>query len=182
MESNPMHLRYLPTDTLHRQLRAVRRLALVAVSTLMLAACTSEPPVSSAFDPLQQFPATATYVWDEAGNVLPNTSAVRETQVGQIIQNLATEALAVHGYTIAETGTPPYRLSYQLNIHTWIGTEQSTSTASLTLRLSDFVTNRTVWLGFTRIEVDLGRPVEERRAELKSTIERMLANFPPGHA
>jgi len=154
--------------------------ALAATLLLFAAACASnEPPVSSAFDPLVQFPAQATYVWDPEANVLPDNPSIRQSSLAESIRNLADEAMAARGYTEAVTGTPPYRLSYQVTVHSWIGAEQSSSTASLALRLADFASNRTVWLGFTRIEVDLSRTIAERTALLRDTFERMLATFPP---
>jgi hypothetical protein len=146
----------------------------------LVVACASEPPIFTAFDPLSTFPATATYVWDDEANTLPDNPNIHETGVGAVVKQLATDGMAKRGYTVAESGTPPYRLSYQMEVHTWISQEQSSSTAALALRLTDYLSDRTVWLGTMSIEVDLARSVEERRALLQATFSRLLANFPPG--
>jgi hypothetical protein len=122
MESNSM-----PT----RRLTSPLTLVAALLATQLLGCMSSDPPVSHAYDPMTLFPATAEFVWDEEANWTPQNASLREEDIGPVIKRLATEAMAVHGYTEAQTGTPPYRLSYQLTIHTWIGQEQSTSTASL---------------------------------------------------
>ena len=53
---------------------------------------------------------------DTEANVLPDTPGASQTSIGPLLEQLATEALAAHGYTAARSGTPPFRLSYQVTV------------------------------------------------------------------
>ena len=60
--------------------RSSRAPCLVAVALLALLGCANDAiPVSTYYDPLVRFPATATYVWDDKANTLPDDSAIERT-------------------------------------------------------------------------------------------------------
>lgn len=155
----------------------VRRLATLALFVLF--ACASDDiPVSTNYDPLVEFPASSTYVWDDAQNQLPKNPEIDAKSTAALLRSVIDEAFAARNWH-AVTGTAPYRLSYQFSIHTFRGVDVSTATGSLSLLLSDHESGRRVWTGFGQAEVFVGLTPEERRARLRDAMERMLQNFPP---
>ena len=50
---------------------------------------------------------------------------------------------------------------------------------SISLLLADAKTDRRVWHGFGRAEVQAGRTPAERAKRLREAFDRMLAEFPP---
>ena len=54
------------------------RLALVCVASMMLAGCASDLSVGASYDPLERFPAEATWRWDTLRNVLPADERIVE--------------------------------------------------------------------------------------------------------
>jgi len=158
----------------------VRARSLAAAALLSLLACASDDaiPVSVNYDPLVHFPATATYVWDDAASVLPNNSKIDRGATDALLKEVANEALARRGYRVV-TGDADYRLSYQYAVHTFNGPDVSTATGSLSLLLVEKSSGLRVWTGFGQAEVFVGLTPEERRARLSDAMERMLVNFPP---
>ena len=72
-----------------------------------------------------------------------------------------------------------YRLSYQVQVHSWIGADNSMSVASLSLLLVEAKSERRVWLGFGRAEFHISASREERVARLRKATAKMLKEFPP---
>jgi len=154
---------------------------LVAAALLLLLGCASNDaiPVSTNYDPLVRFPATATFVWDDAANTLPDDPAIEARSTDALLKSVANEAFAARGYRVVEGASADYRLSYQYVVHTYIGTNVSRSIGSISLMLSDYATKRRVWMGFGRAEIHVGLSPEERRARLSDAMARMLEKFPP---
>ena len=154
--------------------------SLVVAALLSLLACASDTaiPVSTNYDPLVRFPATATYVWDDAASVLPNNPKIDRAATDALLKEVVNEAFAKHGYRVT-SGDSDYRLSYQYAVHTFKGTDVSTATGTLYLLLVDRKSGLHAWTGFGRAEVFVGLTPEERRARLHDAMERMLQNFPP---
>jgi hypothetical protein len=135
-------------------------------------------PVSTNYDPLVRFPATATYVWDDKANTLPDDPAIEHASTDALLRSVANEAFAERGYRVVAAAPADYRLSYQYVVHTYIGTDVSRSVGSISLLLAD-PTGRRVWMGFGRAEIHVGLSPDERRARLSDAMARMLAKFPP---
>ncbi|MBW2268459.1 MAG: DUF4136 domain-containing protein [Deltaproteobacteria bacterium] len=64
-------------------------------------------------------------------------------------------------------------------MNTWIGADNSTSVASLSLLLVDAKLDRRVWLGYARAEIHVGISREERTKRLRAAFATMLGKFPP---
>jgi hypothetical protein len=159
-----------------------RRRLLLALGLFALGACASNDaiPVSTNYDPLVRFPATATYAWDDAANKLPEDSAIDRASTDALLKSVVDEAFTAHGYRVVADGAgADFVLSYQYVVHTYIGADVSRSLGSVSLLMSDRKTDRRVWMGFGRAEVHAGLTPEERRARLADAMERMLASFPP---
>ena len=145
-----------------------------------LAGCASDGiEVSTTYDPLTSFPAQASYEWDDRANKLPSDPRIVELDLDPLVKGAAEEELAERGYRAAATGTPDYRLSYELVVHTWIGADNSRSVGSLSLLLVESDTGRRVWLGFGRAEVHVGLTRAERKQRLREALAEMLEKFPP---
>jgi hypothetical protein len=155
-------------------------LALIGLSALL--ACTSSrPQVSTAIDPWTNFPANATFVWDEAADREPDDAWIRELRFGPRLRRLTTEVLAERGYREVEAEPADYRVSYQLSIFTGISDDPARSVASLSILLIEASSNQRVFVGFARATPQLEDPEEARDARLRTLVEQMFAGFPPSH-
>ncbi len=158
----------------------LHRVHIAALSLALLAGCASDGvEVSTTYDPLALFPAQASYAWDGRANKLPPDPRIEALDLDPLIKEAAAEELAVRGYRPAASGSPDYRLSYELVVHTWIGADNSRSVGSLSLMLVDADLGRRVWIGFARAEVQVGRTTAERKQRLRGVFAKMLAKFPP---
>jgi len=154
--------------------------ALVTVLAVCLAGCASDDVgVSTTFDPLTRFPATATYAWDDAACLLPEDPRIDGPAVDALIREVANEEFGARGYRAVASGAANYLLSYQYAIHTWTGPDASKAIGSLSLQLVESASRRRVWSGFGRAEIHVGLTQEERRNRLRSAFARMLEKFPP---
>ena len=158
------------------------RCHLIATSLvlLLLAGCASDNiDASTAFDPLAPFPAQATYTWDATANRLPSDPRLEPLDLHTRITEAANGEFALRGYRQAAGGSPDYRLSYQLSVHTWIGSNNSRSLGSLALTLNEAESGRRVWMGFARAEVYVGLTDVESDERLRTVVARILEKFPP---
>ena len=157
----------------------LRRTVLLLLGAALLACASDDAiPVSTSYDPLELFPARATYVWDDAAISLPNSPSIDPEQTDTLLRQVADEAFAARGYR-AVAGGADYRLSYQYVVRTYQGPEGSRAVGSISLLLVEKASGRRVWTGFGQAEVYVGLSPEERRARLADALDRMLANFPP---
>jgi hypothetical protein len=154
--------------------------ALLLLVILFGAGCSSNRiETSTTFDPLTNFPAEATFLWDDRANRFPKDERLQALNLESTIKGLANEEFAKRGYRLASSSKANYHLSCQLVVNTWIGADNSTSLGSLSLLLVEANTNRRVWLGFARAEVHVGLSDAERQARLREAIATMLEKFPP---
>ncbi len=156
-----------------------RALSCLAIATL--AACASDLSVGASFDPLERFPAEATWRFDELRNVLPDDERIVAMNLGPALQDVVSAELAARGYRGAGSALPDYLLSYQLNLTSRIRPEGSFAIGSLSLLLSEAKSGRRVCVGFAQTEVDITRNASERRERLREVVRQMLEGFPPGH-
>jgi hypothetical protein len=155
--------------------------ALLAAGFLvMLGGCRSNAiEVTTSFDPVATFPSQATFTWDEGASKLPDDPRIRELNLASLIQEAADGAFAARGYRRVAASPADYRLVYEVGENRWHGPEGTTSIFSVSLRLIDAKSNRHVWFGFGRAEVQVGLAREERAQRLREALDRMLEKFPP---
>jgi hypothetical protein len=160
----------------------VRRsfVSLVLSGLVALAGCASDDlQTSTLFDPLTRFPDEATFSWDATSNKLPGDDRIAALDLDPLIREAANQEFAARGYRVVTSGAADYRLSYQLAVNTWIGPDNSTSVASLSLLLVDAEQDRRVWMGYGRAEMHVSISREERLKRLRTASAKMLAEFPP---
>lgn len=151
-----------------------------ALAGVALAGCASDDfQTSVVHDPLSSFPSQATYIWDAAASKLPSDDRIEALDLDPLLREAADREFALRGYRAVNSGRADYWLSYQLAVHTWIGPDNSTSNASLSLLLVDAKSDRRVWMGYGRAQIEVGRSREERLAGVRTVIAKMLENFPP---
>lgn len=155
----------------------VLALAMILPVSLGTACVSDDVGVSTSFDPLARFPATATYIWDEEESAMPQDERV--ANLAPILREVADEEFGKRGYRAVDSGPSDYRLSYLFRLNTTISAERSRSTGSLSLSLVDSKSNQLAWIGFGRAEIHIGLGREERRERLRRAFERMLKKFPP---
>ena len=160
---------------------ARRFLAILGTLGLVaLAGCASDDVQASVVhDPLSRFPSQATFSWDAAANKLPADERLAALDLDPLIRGAANQEFSLRGYRVVTSGSPDYRLSYQVAVNTWIGADNSTSVASLSLLLVDAKIGRRVWLGYGRAETQVGISRDERMKRLRAAIAKMLKKFPP---
>ena len=149
------------------------------LALLVLAACASDVPVGISFDPLERFPAEASWRWDDLRNVLPDDERIVAMDLGPVVKEAVSAELAARGYRAAQSSAPDYLLSFQLSLTSRIRPEGSFAIGSLSLLLRDAKSGRRVWVAFAQTEVDVSRSEEERRSRIREIVQRMLQNFPP---
>ena len=152
----------------------------VALLLVALAGCASDTlQTSTSFDPLATFPGQATFVWDDAASRLPEGERIAELDLDPLIKQAANEAFAVRGYERVASEPADYRLSYEVAENRWHGPEGVTSVVSISLLLKDAKSDRRVWLGFGRAEVQQGVTRDERARRLREAFDELLETFPP---
>ena len=161
-------------------MRKKQRSFVVFTLLLGVAACASDVPVSTTFDPLERFPAEARWRWDDTRNVLPEDERIVAMDLGPVVKQAVSAELAARGYQPAGSSTSDYVVSFQLRLDSRIRAEGSFAIGSLSLLMSDAKSGRRVWMGFAQTEVHVSRPEEEREARIRGIVRRMLENFPPG--
>ena len=154
--------------------------ALAATIFTSLAGCASDGvQVTRSFDPLATFPAQATFVWDDAANKLPQDDRQQELGLDSLIRQAANDAFAARGYRHVASGPTDYRLAYEVGENIWRGPEGTTSVASISLVLTSAKSDRRVWVGFVRAEVQPSVTRDERARRLRAAFDELLAGFPP---
>jgi hypothetical protein len=159
----------------------LRRLtAGLAAALLSLAGCASDDlQVTTSFDPLATFPPQASFAWNDAANRLPQGDRLRELDLDPLIKQAANEAFTARGYRPALSGPADYRLAYEVGENVWRGPEGVTSFATISLVLTTAKSDRRVWVGFARAEVQPSIAREERGRRLRRAFDELLAEFPP---
>jgi hypothetical protein len=154
----------------------------LVLAVVMLGCASDGVETSTAFDPLTQFPAQATFLWDSESNKLPADDRIAALDLGPVIKTAAEAEFGVRGYTLSTTDSANYLLSYQVATHTWIGADNSRAVGSLSLLLVEAASGRRVWLGIGRAEMNVGLSSEERLAGMRVGLAKMLKDFPPNQS
>lgn len=147
---------------------------------LVTAACAwNDVGVSTSFDPLSQFPTTATYSWDLAASSMPDDERLDRLDFTGTMREAVDEAFTERGYKPVASGDADYRLSYEFRVHTTYRASNTRAVGVLSLSLVDAGTGHRVWFGFGRAEIHVGLTAAERRERLLGAAQRMLKKFPP---
>ena len=155
-------------------------LAFGAFLVLQLVGCASDDVrVSTTYDPLTPFPASATWRWDESEISSPSDPRLSELDAGRLIRDAVESEFAARGYAVTSSSSAVYNVSYNLSIHTWVGPNASSAFGTLALEMEDAQTGHRVWVGFARAEIHVGLSPQERRERLRRVLARMLESFPP---
>jgi len=152
----------------------------ITLALLLLLASGCAKNVGSTFDPLAIFPAQATWSWDPAEIIIPSDERLVSLNINGIVRESIVEGFAEHGYKEAPVGSKaPYRLSYEIGIGRTITSTRATAIGTLSVSLVEADSNRRVWIGFIRVNVDTSRTGAERRDLLRREVRNMLRDFPP---
>jgi hypothetical protein len=136
--------------------------------------------VGSTYDPLAIFPAQATWSWDPTEIIIPSDERLDTLNINEIVRESIVEGFAERGYTEAPIGSKaPYLLAYEIGIGRTITRTRATAIGSLSVSLVESNSNRRVWVGFIRLDVDTSRTEAERRDLLRREVRNMLRSFPP---
>ena len=156
-----------------------RRLGICLAAILFWAGCASGPEFGSSHDPLEAFPQSGLWVWDEPAIELPKDERLSSLALGPVLEEAIEAELEKRGYRKG-TSKAHYRVSAHLTVGTRVRPEESLAIGSLTLILRKPGSERPVWAGYARTEVDVAVPPAERRDRLRAIVARMLEPFPPG--
>jgi hypothetical protein len=152
------------------------------LAIIMIGCASDGVETSAAFDPLTQFPAQATFLWDSSSNKLPTDDRIAALELGPVIEAAAEAEFAARGYTLSTSDSANYLMSYQVATHSWIGADNSRAVGSLSLLLVEAKSGRRVWLGIGRAEMNVGLSKEERLAGMRVALAKMLKEFPPNQS
>ena len=161
---------------------ALRSIAIAGALFILFSAtgcATPDGDVGATYDPLSTFPASALWVWDDAQNKLPNDERIDNQALDRQIKSAVEAEFGARGYQQASGRKIHYLLSYEVGIHTWISNTEARAFGALSVLMREAASGRKVWLGFLRLQVDMSLTPAERDQRLRSSVARMLENFPP---
>jgi hypothetical protein len=159
------------------------RLASTALCCAALAAlvgCATELQVGRNFDPIERFPAQATWRWEPESNLVKVDPRLADIGLAAAIEETVAAELTAHGYMKAGSEPPDYLLSYQVRFSPQERVERSFTIGSLSLQLRNAKHGGRVWVAFVQTEVDVNRTEAERRERLRGVVKQMFEEFPPG--
>ena len=158
----------------------LKRITLLLAVITLLGCLGCAKRIGATYDPFFLFPATAHWAWDEELNRIPDDPSMDTLNIPTIVRELITYGLAKRGYMMASEGEKvDFRVHYQIGIGRRISTSSVTGYGSLSLTLVDNTTDRDVWLGFVKTNVDVSVSEANRRMRLEKEINQMLRKFPP---
>ena len=154
--------------------------ALCAVLSAAGCASKGDADFGATYDPITEFPATASWVWDDSAVRLPDDDRLDTAAIDKDIKAAVGSEFGARGYTEAPSGNVQYLLSYELAVYTWLSQTEARAFGTLSVLMSEAATGRRVWLGFLRLQIDHSLTPEKREARLRESVAGMLENFPPG--
>ncbi len=158
----------------------LRRLGIgLALLSIALGCASDGPEFGSSYDPLESFPQSGLWVWDDPAIELPEGERFANLALESILEEAIAAELAARGYREGTTKAH-YRVSAHLTVGTRIRPEESLAIGSLTLLLRKPGSQRPVWAGYARAGIDAAVAPAERRARLRAIVAEMLEPFPPG--
>jgi hypothetical protein len=161
-------------------MRLLERITLVVAVVALLSSSGCAKKVGATYDPFVLFPATAQWAWDEALNQLPDDPSITALNIRTLVRETITEGLATRGYAMApQGGKVDFRVHYQVGLGKIIKPDSVEGYGSLSLTLVEVSTNRDVWVGFIKTDVDVSTSEAERRKRLQKEVNKMLKDFPP---
>jgi len=132
------------------------------------------------FDPLAIFPATSTWVWNDAKNILPDHPSMEILHIDRLLRAEVEEGFAGRGYTEVPRGSEAeYEMHYEVGLGLQVGGTQRPAVATASIELTEISTGRQVWVGFMKTNVDVSLTEKQRVDRLRRNMRKMLKNFPP---
>lgn len=132
------------------------------------------------YDPLAIFPATATWAWNDARNILPAHPSMKTLHVDRIFREVVEDAFAQRGYEMVPRGSEAeYEVHYEIGLGMQVGGKQRPAVATASIELTEIATGRRVWVGFMKTNVDVALSEEQRRNRLEREMRKILRRFPP---
>jgi hypothetical protein len=169
-----------PESTWSPRMHLSRRISLVLAVIALLGSNGCASNIGTTHDPFVIFPETAQWAWDEKMNTLPSDPSMQALNIRTIVRESVTEALATKGYTLEPAGGKvDFRVHYQVGITKVITENSPKAYGSLNLTLVNVTTNRTVWVGFIKANVDVSISEAERRMRFSQELSKLLKDFPP---
>jgi len=155
----------------------VARASLLIASLLLLGGCSSnDVNLSVTFDPLASFPREAEFRWELEKSTMDKR--LEPLGIREILVETAQAAFAKRGYR-ATDGDAPYNLTYHVSVQEILEANASRSVGSFWLDLTDAKTGHRLWTGYGRAEVSVGISPKQRRSRFTSSMNKLLADFPP---
>jgi hypothetical protein len=118
---------------------------ILAICLISFLGCAKN--VRSNYDPLAILPATATWEWEDAKNVLPSHPSMEALQIDRLMRDVVGGALSDRGYTEAEQGSDAeYQLNYEIGLGVRVGKNQTPAIATASIELTEIGSGRRVWV------------------------------------
>lgn len=140
---------------------------------------TPDGDVGATYDPLTAFPSSAQWAWTDAENKIPKDGRIDREGLDRSIKSAVAAEFGARGYSEDSAGKVHYLLSYEVGIHTWMSHSEARAFGTLSILMREAASDRRVWLGFVRLQIDMSLTPVQRAERLRSSVARMLKNFPP---
>ncbi|MCP5056059.1 MAG: DUF4136 domain-containing protein [bacterium] len=152
---------------------------LISTALLFLGCASSDVGVSVTVDPLVRFPEQATFLLDRERSFVPNDPRLEALELDEVLEKTLTEAFKAHGYRLVSQPPVDYRMVYRSSVQEIIAADASRSIGSFWIDLFDAKTDRKVWTGAGHGPLYVGFSREEREANIREHLDRLLESFPP---
>jgi len=161
-------------------MRLLERITLVLAVIVLISSAGCAKRIGATYDPFAIFPATAQWAWDEELNRIPEDQSMTALNIRTLVRETITEVLARRGYVKARSGEKvDFRVHYQVGTGKRVKPYSVKGYSSLSLTFVEVSTNRDVWVGFVKANVDVSISAAKRRMRLLKQVNKMLRKFPP---
>jgi hypothetical protein len=173
---------------------------LIAVALLVvLGGCSGGMEIQTDVDPAADFSGFKTWNWVPVSAEKTGDPGVDDGVVRTRIQNAVEEELTKRGY-LKSTDTPDFLVNYHTAMKDELNSMEMQEyyeaqtyeefrkdvtytytwhKGTLILDFIDAKSNKLVWRGAARAEVNLNDSAETKKARISKAVERMLREFPP---
>lgn len=177
-----------------------------ALAAALLAAGCSNLKVDLDYDPARNFSAYHSYAWLPAATSKEGEAVIRNDLVEARVVSAVDNALAGKNMQRADKASADFLVTYHINVEDrvdvrtietgfgyrpWWGwnsrfdTEtvvQNYKAGTLVLDIVDRKTDKLAWRGSAETRLREGLTPQERDTEIRTIVNALLSNFPPGSA